>query len=106
MADHSRIASNQLCRALEALPDAAKPPALGRTHSESSLPEQPLRLLALRSHPLGMRLRHKCLDVFFRDVPISNHSMIGSVELSPTAGRQIPGQYKVAVHGRAGKRRG
>src|SRR5438874_2009549 len=106
MADLSRVASNQLYRAQEALPHTAKSPTLRRARGESSLPEQPLRIPALRSHPLGMRLSHKCLDVLFRDVPITNHSMISSVELSPTVGRQITGQYKVAVHGRAGKRRG
>src|SRR5437764_11963839 len=106
MTDLSRIASNQLYGAPEALPDAAKSSAPGRARGVSSLPEQPLRVLALCSHPLGMRLSHKCLDVLFRDVPVANHSMIGSVELSPTAGRKITGHYKLAVHGRAGKRRG
>src|SRR5689334_4318266 len=104
MADLSRIASNQLCCALEALPDTAKSSALGRARGEPSLPKQPLGILALCSHPLGMRLSHECLDVLFRDVPIANHSMIGSVVISPTAGRQIAGQYKIAVHGCAGKR--
>src|ERR1700683_4200159 len=106
MADHSRIASNQLQRAREALPDPAKPAALDPARGVSSLPEQPTRMLALCSQPAGMTLSHKRLDVLFRNVPIANHSVIGPVEISPTAGRQIPGQFKVAVHGRARKRRG
>src|SRR5947208_16935176 len=106
MADLSRIATNQLCRAREALPDATNPPALSGAHGVSSLPKQPLRILDLCSHPIGMRVGHKVLDIFFRDVLIANHSMVGSVIISPTAGHQITGQYKIAVHGRAGKRRG
>src|SRR5690348_4022515 len=105
MADLSCIASNQLCGAPEALPDTANSSALGCAQGESRLPQQPLRLLDLRSHPVGMGLGHECLDVIFRNVLVANHRVIGAIELSPTLGHQIASQYKVAVHGGARKRR-